>query len=254
MAIIDVHTHLDDSRYESADIAAATLDQQLDSADVEKAIVLHLAIQPWTLKEFAGAISKHDRLVPFANIDPGQPNAEDILLSAIKDLGFAGLKLHPRLQGVVPNSKATISLVKYAGDIGVPVLIDLFPDGGWLMLGRNILEYVELCEKAPKTRIIVAHMGGHRVLDLMMVCKRIPNMYLDCSLSVMYYRGSHVEQDLIYAMKNLKFEKIFYGSDYPDRPIADTLRGSVEVFEKYGMTAWQIDKILYKNAQTFFEW
>ena len=52
----------------------------------------------------------------------------------------------------------------------------------------------------------------------------------------------------------VKFEKIFYGSDYPDRPIAETLRGSVEVFEKHGMTAWQIDKILYKNAQSFFEW
>ena len=42
--------------------------------------------------------------------------------------------------------------------------------------------------------------------------------------SLLYYLESNVSKDIIYAMKSMKFDKIMYGSDYPDRNIKDTLR------------------------------
>ena len=61
------------------------------------------------------------------------------------------------------------------------------------------------------------------VLDFMMLAKRLPNVYMDCSYSLLYYQGSPTLKNLVYAMKSMKMERIFYGSDYPDREIKESL-------------------------------
>jgi predicted TIM-barrel fold metal-dependent hydrolase len=52
----------------------------------------------------------------------------------------------------------------------------------------------------------------------------------------------------------MKFERIFYGSDYPDRTIFDTLKQSQKLMVEYGLNENEMSKILYSNAKEFFEW
>ena len=113
---------------------------------------------------------------------------------------------------------------------------------------------VGVAKACPDTRIVVAHMGGHHVLDLMMLAKRIPNMYFDTSYTLLYYRGSAVIQNIVYAMRSMRFERIFYGSDYPDRSIKDTVDGSYNLLKEYGLSEDEITKILYTNAKEFLDW
>jgi predicted TIM-barrel fold metal-dependent hydrolase len=253
MKIIDAHCHFDHS-IENASEAAKALNDQLLCENVDYAVVLHLESQRWSPEEFSKAIHNHQRLIGFVNVHPDIPDARDRLRYAVEKLGFKGLKLHPRLQKTAPNTKNTMQLVRFAGELGIPVIIDAFPDGDWLMAGYNILQYADLCKGAPETKIIVAHMGGHHVIDLLMLCKRLPNMYLDTSYSTLYFRGSGVELDLTYAMRSLKFNKILYGSDYPDRNIHDSIQGTLTVFEKAGMSSEAMAKIMYTNAAEVFEW
>ncbi len=253
-SIIDMHTHLDEAIPGAAVNAANALNDMLGKSGVEKAIVLHLSFQRWPIEEVAEAINKHSRLIGFVNVNPDLDNAKSFLTYATQELKFRGLKLHPRLLKHEIDSVNTIQLVKHAGDLGLPTVICGFPDGDWLMQGSTVLKYANLAKACPQAKIIVAHMGGHHVLDLMMLAKRIPNIYFDTSYALLYYRGSATVQNMVYAMRSMRFKRIFYGSDYPDRTVNDTLEQSYNLMREYNLDEDEITKILYTNAKEFLDW
>jgi predicted TIM-barrel fold metal-dependent hydrolase len=158
------------------------------------------------------------------------------------------------LQHFSLDDPRTANLVREAGALSAPVVIDAFPDGDWLMQGFDPLAFARLCNQCPETRIVVAHFGGHHVIDCMMLAKRISNMYFDLSYSLLYYRGSAVTANMTYAMRSLKHRRVFYGSDYPDRSVRETLSGSIAVLSEAGFGREELDRILYLNAEEFYGW
>lgn len=252
--IIDTHLHLDDKFDGTAQGAARELERQLADAGVAHAIVLQLEVQPWSAEEVAEAISICPRLHSFINVHPNKGEPERILRDGIENLGYIGLKLHPRLQEFSVDDERTVRLVQVAGEMNIPVLIDAFPDGSHLMHGFSPVKYGWLAKQCPKTRIIWAHMGGHYVLDFMMLAKRLPNVYFDLSYSLLYYQTSSIPGNMIYAMRSMRFDRIFYGSDYPDRPIAPSLEMSLQFLRSGGLTEAELAKIMGRNAQEFFGW
>lgn len=252
--IIDAHLHLDDKFDGTAQGAARELDRQMADAGVARAIVLQLEIQPWTAEEVSEAIAPYPRLKGFINVHPNKGEPEELLRDGIEKLGYIGLKLHPRLQEFEVDDERTVRLVQAAGEMNVPVLIDAFPDGTHLMQGFCPLKYSSLASRCPQSRIIWAHMGGHHVIDFMMLAKRLPNVYFDFSYSLLYYQNSSIPNDMVYAMRSMKFERIFYGSDYPDRSISSSLDMSLNFLRKEGLSDAELDKIMGRNAQEFFRW
>ncbi len=252
--IIDSHLHLDEKVDGTALGAAYELNTQLEKAGVDKAVVLHLETQPWSAEEVSVAIAKYPRLAGFINLHPKKENAISQLHKGINELNYIGLKLHPRLQEFKTEDIDTIKLVREAGKMNIPVLIDAFPDGTHLMQGFSPLHYAKLAKECPDTKIIWAHMGGHYVLDFMMLAKRLPNVYMDMSYSLLYYQNSPTVDNMVYAMRSMKFDRIFYGSDYPDRTIEKTVHGSIAFLKQKGLTAEELDKVMYKNALDFFKW
>jgi predicted TIM-barrel fold metal-dependent hydrolase len=254
MLIIDAHLHLDDKVDGTALGAALELDHQLVQAGVARAVALHLELQPWGMEEFAEAIAATERLKAFVNLHPDHPDVLYQLRYAIEKLGYIGLKLHPRLQEFDVDSASTVRLVQEAGEMGVPVLIDAFPDGIHLMQGFHPMRYAMLAKQCPQARIIWAHMGGHYVLDFMMLAKRLPNVFFDISYSLLYYQKSSIPVDMVYAMHSMRFDRIFYGSDYPDRPISASLKQSLDFLVAKGLSDDQLAKIMSSNACKFFGW
>lgn len=252
MKTIDAHLHLDADQFASPAKAASFLDQEREKAGISHCIVLHLLAQGWSIEEFIEALAPYPCLHGMVNLNPSDKNCHKDLERAIRNLNYIGLKLHPRLQNFSIEHESVSELLKTAGELKTPVLIDAFPDGTHLQQGFHALKYAELAKKAPDTNIIIAHMGGHHVLDFMMIAKRIPNIYFDISYSFLYYQGSSVPQNMIYAMKNMRFDRVFYGSDYPDRPLGETLKISLENFKAHNVSNQDLDKIFYENAAKFF--
>lgn len=252
--IIDAHLHLDDKYDGTVQGAARELNRQLVDAGVARAIVLQLECQPWSAEEVAEALTMYPRLRGFINLHPNRGQPERLLLNGIERLGYIGLKLHPRLQGFCIDDAETVRLVQAAGEMNVPVLIDAFPDGSHLMQGFSPIKYALLARQCPQTKIIWAHMGGHYVLDFMMLAKRLPNVYFDFSYSLLYYQTSSIPGDMIYAMRSMKFERIFYGSDYPDRSIAPSLELSLQFLRSQELSEVDLAKIMGQNALDFFGW
>jgi len=250
--VIDAHLHLNPEVDGTAIGAANELSRQMKDAGITNAIVLQLQFQPWSIEEVAIALSPHSNIRAFVNLHPDEEDVFSKLEYSIKHLNYVGLKLHPRLQEFDLGSASCARLVKKAGELNIPVLIDAFPDGTHLMQGFSPLTYAKLAAECFDTRIIWAHMGGHYVLDFMMLAKRLPNVYMDCSYSLLYYLNSPTVKNMVYAMKSMKMDRIFYGSDYPDREIKESLDLSCKVLREEGITESELSKLLYNNANIFF--
>ncbi|MBF0603466.1 MAG: amidohydrolase [Nitrospirae bacterium] len=253
-SVIDAHVHLDAGIQGGALVAARRLNTDLTDAGIARAVVLHLEVQPWSVEEVSEAIARCDRLVGFVNIHPNDPDCAGKLRRAVEDLGFVGLKLHPRLQKFDLGDERTCALVNLAGEMGVPVVVDAFPDGDWLMMGFHPLLFARMACACPKTRIVLAHFGGHHCIDFMMLAKRNPNIYLDFSFSLLYYDISSVRQNLMYCFKSMKYDRIFFGSDYPDRPVCSVLDASRKIMMEYGVPLESQRKLFFENARNFFTW
>lgn len=77
-------------------------------------------------------------------------------------------------------------------------------------------EVDKMLRTVPGVTVILAHMGGHRVLDAYCVALAHPNVYLDLSWIVHLYGGSSVEQDIKFVVEKLApAGKIIFGSDFP---------------------------------------
>lgn len=250
--VFDAHLHLDESIPGEATYAVTALCEQMRDAGVERAVLLQLQTQRWTINEVADAVRGRDCLVPFVNLHPYEHNVKDQLLVAIREMGFKGLKLHPRLQKFSIEDERTYQLVNYAGGMGIPVVIDAFPDGDWLMQGFSPIAFARLATACKNSKIVIAHIGGHHVIDFLMLSKRIKNIYFDISFSLLYYRGSSVIQDILYSIKSLRGDRIFYGSDYPDRSLGASLIASITELESGGLSDILMDRLLYSNAKEFF--
>lgn len=253
ITIIDSHLHLDSWKTPKLIDSAKNLNNELITSNTEKALVLHLLCQPWSIEEVANVINTNDRLLGMANVNPFDSNAKKNLKYAVEELKFVGLKLHPRLQDFVPDDPKVIDLVSYAGELGVPTLIDAFPDGTALMNGFDPLSFARLAKNCPNSKIILAHMGGHYCLDFLMLAKRLPNVYMDISYSLLYYRGSSIPQNILYACKSMRYEKVMYGSDYPDRSLSDTVNLSLEIFQENSISTENIQKVFSGNFKELFK-
>lgn len=134
------------------------------------------------------------------------------------------IKIHPRLQGVRPDDEAVRELLVWAGGKGVPVIFDVFPFGdGVDDVGLWPLAYHRLAREHRDVTIVLAHAGGFRVMDAFMVAKANPNVVLEVSLTLRYFPGSSVEQDLAFVCRRLPAGRVIYGSDFPNIGIEESL-------------------------------
>lgn len=247
MRIIDAHLHLDDNFSENLGTCIDKLEADRKNASINNVVVLHLQTQPWKAEEFKDLIPKYPNMAFFVNVTPHDAEFTGLLEKSINEFGFKGLKLHPRLNEFSVSDPRLVELCNKAGDLDIPVLIDAFPDGTFLMNGFNPTDYSDLALNCPSTKFIWAHCGGQHCIDFMMMCKRLKNVFMDISYSYLYFRGSSVTNDFNYLMKSMRFNKIFYGSDYPDRALRQSLDLSLEQMELGGFKTSEVDKIMSGN-------
>jgi predicted TIM-barrel fold metal-dependent hydrolase len=236
--IIDLHMHLDDSELVGLDVSPGDCVAGMDRAGVDSAVVMTLVDfpgpNPAALELVAEACAaSHQRLYGFARLDPGPAGAPDLLRTAVADLGFRGLKLHPVSTGAHPADEATIALVRLAGELGVPTLFHCGDDP--LTAPLVIAGTAAAC---PDTTIVLGHMGGYDHVDEAIdVAERYPNIVLESS--AMPYPHKIRE-----AVDRIGAARVVFGSDGPmARPEVER-----EKVEFAGLTAEQTALVLGGNA------
>ena len=248
MRFIDTHLHLDSNSQDSLGEQIERIQGELFALGGAHGILLHLDWQKFDKKDIADEVKKFENLSAYVNITPGTRGSLRELNYSVHTLGYKGLKLHPRLNNFKLESRDTFSLCHEAGNLGIPVLIDGFVDGKNLKQGILPQHFAALAEKCSGTNFIWAHMGGYKVLDFLFLGKPLPNVFMDFSFTLQYFQGSSVIQDVVYAMRNMKFDRIFYGSDYPDRPIGEALKIAIDTLRSHALSDDELDKLFFANA------
>ncbi len=188
----------------------------------------------------------------FPCINPSQEHAVD-LVAIYKRHGAAGIKLHPRLHKFHVDGEACRAILREAGRLGLPTLICGFSDGLNLALGNTPEAFGRLALACPAARFAIGHACGHHILDAMMLAKAFDNIHLDLSFTPLYYRGSSVVNDIAYAIRSIKGRKTFWGTDFPDRPYAQTVEMSEKVFAEMNLDEPLLDKLFCSNIIDFLE-
>jgi predicted TIM-barrel fold metal-dependent hydrolase len=109
-----------------------------------------------------------------------------------------------------------------------------------------------ISEMITATPIILIHAGGLRILEAMLLADLQPNIYLETSFSVDYYRGSSVAQDFAFAFRKLGAERILYGSDFPYVDPTQAATQMQEYLDQHGFTLAEQAAIMGDNGRTLW--
>lgn len=127
----------------------------------------------------AGYAAAHPgRFLLFARLHPGEGGGiEELLEYAVTSLGYVGLKLHPVGSRIAPTDPRTVSLVRCAARLGLPVLFHCGDET--LTLPDDI---GPLAEKVPEANILLGHCGGYfHTRSALEWAQRCPNLYFETS-------------------------------------------------------------------------
>jgi predicted TIM-barrel fold metal-dependent hydrolase len=253
--IIDTHCHVHPDQGglgAKQDASEQAFLEELDASPIDRVVLLPIEPVIPTDFVFKVAAQRPGKISCYGSANPADGASCVPAFESLADqYPLCGLKLHPRRQGFsAKDFPAVKALVECAANRGLPTLIDCFPYGPGA-LKDDSLEMIEaLSEALPKASLIIAHMGGIRILEALIVARTSYTIYLDLSLVYSVYRGSHIEDDIFYAIRRIGPNRCLYGSDYPDVGLSESYHAMREALDTRGFTAEDQEWIFGKTAET----
>jgi uncharacterized protein len=230
----------------------------LDTAGIERAVVLPIdctsahGCRVYSNELVAEVVAAHPRLIGFASVDPNLEDAQATLRRAVGDLGLAGLKLDPALQGFDIDDRRTAYPV-YAAcvELGIPILMHC--GLSWAPEGRSSraqpLRLEPVVHDFPDLRVVIAHCGWPWVDEALLLALKYPNVFLDTAV---IYSGrpsdslGHTLRDVIGldVVRRSLHDKLIFGSNTPRvRP-----KHMVEAVRALGLDPVLERRIFHDNA------
>lgn len=206
--------------------SAEQLLQEMDEAGVDSGVILgqdtHATRNPsfkhYTLKNdyLADFASKsHDRLIPFAGVDPNSGlEAVRELKRAITKLGFRGLKVHSSANSVYPNDwKRMNAIYEICQDAEIPVLFHTGTTGlGDCQVKYSKPEFLdEVCQRYPDLKVVMAHFGWPWADVTLAVALRNPNVFIDIS----GWKPRYLPETIMPYLNGILQDRFLFGTDYP---------------------------------------
>lgn len=247
--IFDCDTHMSPYRNHDRAIDAKGLNNLLETAGVDKALV-------WLMPQGVSDVSEsneyiyesakiYPRFLPFgwANVMEGVDKAIDDVKRCIIDFGFKGVKLNGAQNEYKIDSpeamKVCEAIAANKGIIAFHIGADS-PDNTGAFRAANV------AKAFPETTILMSHMGGagepDRAEEVIEHAKRCPNMMLI---------GSAINVSRVkLAILELGADRVMFGSDGPFRDVAGAIGGYLQTLSDIEQT--EMDAVMYKNALRIF--
>jgi predicted TIM-barrel fold metal-dependent hydrolase len=224
----------------------------MDSRQIDRAIVSSAPAitfrncQPGNEDLAAEVKAYHDRLVPFAVINPGYAGWRDDLAACHEILGMKGVRLYPKWHGYALASGQCLELIDRAAElrmiIAIPLRVEDPRQRSWLVDVPDVPldEIVALVQSRPRARFHLLNGNGYKNSPLGRGNNGLPDNYgIEISrLDVI------LNDELELLLANLGPDRLLFGTgipfNYPDPALAklDVLAPATEVREK----------ILWRNA------
>lgn len=164
--------------------------------------------------------------------------------------GLRSFKLHAYAQKVTPADHAAIlALGRRAEKKGLyPTVCCSY---GTRELGKHsgVAAAAHLAAHL-KGPVVMAHAGGAKLLDAMLVAEDLGNVLFDTSFTLDYYLGSSVEADLAFAMRKTGAARWMFGSDSPFVDQAVSLRNAKAFLKRHRFTDRDGRRLFSETAET----
>jgi len=164
---------------------------EMDRLGIQKSVVLPIALNlefgDNATREWLNAIRNVgalDRLIPFGSVHPDDPD-KITKLREYADLGIRGIKVHPTMQRIFPDSDTAMEIYAEAERLNLPVLWHSGRAGiePALMQTYAIMDrYVRPIQEFPNVHFILGHAGA--ALDweqALLLARDNNNVWLDVS-------------------------------------------------------------------------
>ena len=235
------------------DASLPTLLSDMQAAGVYRACLVAIAgyVDNAVIIESARAWPRH--FVPIAGLDPAimaTTRRVEHAVRRIKQEGYAGIKLHPRLNGYDPLNPKMIAAVEEAGQQGLVVLLDtLFRRQG--LATRHAPDVIDhLAAACPETRMLLLHGTGPTMMELYEIVRCNDHLMLDLSFTMMRYRGStRLDADMNFLLRSTD-QLVTIGSDFPEYKQVDIVPRFEEL--AVGVDAARRENICSRNLERLF--
>ena len=200
------------------------------------------------LKEFLNDFHENYPLSAIAlNYELFDSENSDLLISKNIKLG---VKIHPRLSNITINDFKDIATKLKSLKFSF-IIIDCFYYGSSLVNHINLELSIYIAKKFSNTKILLAHGGGHKVLEYMLYTRDLKNIYYDFSFTAAYLKDTSVWIDII---KFFKFndQRILFGSDYPEFEV-DYIKSCYDEIIQKSLNKNNSKLIEYTNYKKFME-
>lgn len=257
MKLFDSLTHVThDGRWfgeHQCDASLPTLLRDMDAAGAYRACLVAIADYVRNDCIMASARAHPDRFVPIAGLNPcvlATTRRVDAVVRQIKAEGFAGVKLHPRLNGYDPLDAKCIAAIESAGEQGLVVLLDtLFRRPG--LATRHAPDVIDtLAAACPQTKMLLLHGTGPTMMELYEIVRCNDHLLLDLSYTLLRYRGSsRLDEDMRFLFQSTD-QLVTVGSDFPEYSVQATVTRLGEL--TVGLEPHRLDNITHRNLERLF--
>ncbi|CAG8589321.1 10647_t:CDS:1 [Gigaspora margarita] len=199
----------------------------LDEAGVEK-LCLNAWYRPGKIIISNDVVSEWvqkypDRFIGIAGVNLLDPyNAVKELERAVNILEFKGLRVIPWLYGLPPNDKHYYPLYVKCIELDIPFFTQVGHTGPLCPseTGRPIPYIDEIALKFPQLKIVGGHIGYPWTNEMISLCWKHPNVYIDTSA----YLPRYYPPELIHYMQTYGQDKVCYGTNFPQLSWKDTMK------------------------------
>lgn len=165
--------------------------------------------------------------------------------------GFKGIKILTNEQGVMKRDYPMVLKLAQEVERQGMFLTICSAFGGLTLYKYNALALTAyILEAGYKAPLILAHAGGSRIKEAILITDSAPNVYLDTSFTTSYWCQSSVIDDLIYALKKFP-NRIFYGSDSPYINMESAKNDSMIMVK--GLSKQLQNNFFFNNANNFLK-
>jgi predicted TIM-barrel fold metal-dependent hydrolase len=178
-------------------------------------------VEGYRHEDFMAACRPHPELIPIAGFHPDH-DATPAALRALREMGFRGIKIHPRFSGLTRRLTSLGPTLQAAGEAGLVVFfctyqhcgIEDYPDAD------PLASLVAVLREAPRTKVVLVHGGDVSVLRYAQLVRHNPQLLLDLSMTLMKFPGSSVDADLGFLFRHFD-RRICIGTDWPEYGMAE---------------------------------
>ncbi len=173
---------------------------------------------------FISACARFPELIPVAGFKPGSPGEIAGSLDQLRELGFRGIKIHPRFSQLDLSDPGPLATTfEEAAKRDLTVFFCTYQHCA-LANWQNVDPFhalVTILKQAPSARVILVHGGDVELMRYMQLVRFNDRLLLDLSMTLCKYPGSSLDQDIGFLFRHFD-RRICIGTDWPQHDCRET--------------------------------